>query len=122
MNSIERLNHLPETHDLIVSMRDLATSLAGDPMLGDAIMRRALFKLQREYPKRELDTAETRDWLSDCVIRDCLARSGCVACAALDDEDGDDDDVDEDEDDVDELAGEQEPESDDETIVGDQAA
>jgi hypothetical protein len=104
MNPVESMNHLPDLHDLIVSMRDL----------------------RKEDPKRELDGEETREWLRDCVVCECLERSGCVRCAEFEYEaqhrEDEADDEEGDEDDSEESKGEKEPESEDDRIFGEQAA
>jgi hypothetical protein len=124
MNAIERQPQLPEMFDLVVTVRDLATSLTGDPMQGDAIMRRALRDLRKDDPKRQVRGEEAREWLTACIVGLCLEHSGCLRCADDEYEDRSDDSDSEDDNDVEEseLRGETEPESGDETIFGDEAA
>jgi hypothetical protein len=62
-------------------LRDLATSLLGDPLAGDAIMRRALRRFVRYDREQSLPVEEAVSWLNDEVLALCLRATGCVQCA-----------------------------------------
>jgi len=68
--------------DFVVPLRDLATSLTGDPVQGNAVMRKALRELARDDPKKDITGERALRWLSDRVLCICLEQSGCVKCAA----------------------------------------
>jgi hypothetical protein len=73
--------HRSELRDFIVPLRDLATSLIGDPAQGDAIMRVALRELASEDRKRRIRGEEAKEWLTERVIALCLEATDCPNCA-----------------------------------------
>jgi hypothetical protein len=71
MNSNQPLVIRSELRDILVRVRDFATSLLGDPTQGDRAVRRAMRRLRRFDPKRELRGRDLEDWLNDCVVGLC---------------------------------------------------
>ena len=85
MTSNQPLIIRSELHDILVRVRDFATSLLGDPTQGDRAVRRAMRGLRRFDPKRELRGRELEDWLNDCVVDLCAEAyfPESAACLAL---------------------------------------
>jgi hypothetical protein len=118
MDSVETAIDVFDMHDLILTMRDLATSLLRDPIEADILVRRAMHRVKRLDLKDPFGGEDSRNFLRDLVVRRCLehlelvARAAAYVGATEDDDDGDDID--------DEWAGESD--SGETTIFGEKAA
>ena len=82
MLTIQNRTQLPDMQDLFVTMRDLATSLAGNPFHGDVITQRAMRDLCEAAREIELGEEQCRKFLGARVLELCLDASGCVKRAA----------------------------------------
>jgi hypothetical protein len=80
MNTIGNCNSAHDWHDMKTELRDFATSLTGDPLEGDLVMRRVLRQSRRDA-KGRIDLYGMRDWLMGDIEALCLQRSGCPLSA-----------------------------------------
>jgi hypothetical protein len=104
MNTVDNCVTTPHWHDTATQLRDFATSLTGDPLEGDLVMRCVLRRFRRAA-KRPFDLDGARDGLMGDIEALCLERVGCPLSADpeyVDPSDCDDEDTGDDESDLDE--------------------
>jgi len=80
MNAFDSCVTTPRWHDTATELRDFATSLTGDPLEGDVVMRRVLRRFRRAA-KRPFDLDGERDGLMGDIEALCLERVGCPLSA-----------------------------------------
>jgi hypothetical protein len=76
MNAFDSCVTTPHWHDTATELRDFATSLTGDPLEGDVVMRHVLRRFRRAA-KRPFDL----DGLMGDIEALCLERVGCPLSA-----------------------------------------